>query len=110
MIDNFADTQVLPRKVLNMDETFQKFMNKSLSAQLANGLRDPNHAISARAIIKKNTEILFADFRSDLAMVLGVELTLLVARVYPAMPFQAMNHLRHQYQQRGERKIKRMIT
>ena len=49
MIDNFADAQVLPRKVLNVDETVQKFMNKSLSAQLANGLRDPNRAISARA-------------------------------------------------------------
>ena len=49
MIDNCADAQVLPRKVLNVDETVQKFMNKSLSAQLANGLRDPNHAIFARA-------------------------------------------------------------
>ena len=55
-IDNFADAlQVLARKVLNMDESFQ------------------NHAISARAIIKQDPNMAFAEFRADLATILGCQ-------------------------------------
>ena len=71
-IDDFPDAlQVLARKVLNVDESFQKVMNKSLNAQLANGLKDPNHTISARAIMKQDPNIAFAEFRADLATILG---------------------------------------
>ena len=49
-IDDFADVlQLLARKVLNVDPSFQAFMNKSLCQQLANGLKDPSHSISARS-------------------------------------------------------------
>ena len=71
-IDDYADTlQVLAHKVLNVDASFQKLMNKSLNAQLANGLKDPNHAISARAIIKQDPNIPFTNFWADLANILG---------------------------------------
>ena len=71
-IDDFPDAlQVLARKVLNVDESFQKVMNKSLNAQLANGLKGLNHAISARAIMKQDPNIAFAEFRADLATILG---------------------------------------
>ena len=58
------------RKVLNIDNGFQKVMTKFLKAQLANGLRDSNHAIYARAIIKQDPEISFTDFRSTLTTIL----------------------------------------
>ena len=39
-VDDFADVlQLLARKVLNVDPSFQTFMNKSLCQQLANGLK-----------------------------------------------------------------------
>ena len=56
-----------------MDESFQKVMNKSLNAQLANGLKDPSHAISARAIIKQDPNMAFAEFRADLATIFGCQ-------------------------------------
>ena len=71
-IDDFADVlQLLARKVLNVDPSFQTFMNKSLCQQLANGLKDPGHGISARSILNQQPDIQFASFRSDLANILG---------------------------------------
>ena len=46
-------------------------MNKSLCQQLANGLKDPGHGISARSILNQQPDIQFASFRSDLANILG---------------------------------------
>ena len=67
-VDDFADVpQLLARKVLNVDPSFQTFMNKSLCQQLANGLKDPGHGISARSILNQQPDIQFASFRSDLA-------------------------------------------
>ena len=71
-VDDFADVlQLLARKVLNVDPSFQTFMNKSLCQQLANGLKDPGHGISARSILNQQLDIQFASFRSDLANILG---------------------------------------
>ena len=71
-VDDFADVlQLLARKVLNVDPSFQAFMNKSLCQQLANGLKDPSHSISARSILNQLPEVQFAVFRSDLANILG---------------------------------------
>ena len=71
-VDDFADVlQLLAHKVLNVDPSFQTFMNKSLCQQLANGLKDPGHGISARSILNQHPEIQFAVFRSDLANILG---------------------------------------
>ena len=62
---------MLARKVLNVYPSFQTFMNKSLCQQLANGLKDPGHGISARSILNQQPDIQFASFRSDLANILG---------------------------------------
>ena len=71
-VDDFANVlQLLARKVLNVDPSFQAFMNKSLCQQLANGLKDPSHSISARSILNQQPEIQFTVFRSDLANILG---------------------------------------
>ena len=71
-VDDFADVlQLLTRKVLNVNPSFQTFMNKSLCQQLANGLKDPGHGISARSILNQQPDIQFASFRSDLANILG---------------------------------------
>ena len=71
-VDDFADVlQLLARKVLNVDPSFQTFMNKSLCQQLANGLKDTGHGISARSILNQQLDIQFASFRSDLANILG---------------------------------------
>ena len=71
-VDDFADVlQLLARKVLNVDPSFQAFMNKSLCQQLANGLKDPSHSISVRSILNQQPEVQFAVFRSDLANILG---------------------------------------
>ena len=71
-VDDFADIlQLLARKVLNVDPSFQAFMNKSLCQQLANGLKDPSHSISARSLLNQQPEAQFAVFRSDLANILG---------------------------------------
>ena len=71
-MDDFVDVlQLLARKVLNVDPSFQTFMNKSLCQQLANGLKDPGHGISARSILNQQPDIQFASFRSDLANILG---------------------------------------
>ena len=71
-VDDFADVlQLLARKVLNVDSSFQAFMKKSLCQQLANGLRDPSHSISARSLLNQQLEVQFAVFRSDLANILG---------------------------------------
>ena len=71
-VDDFADVlQLLAHKVLNVDPSFQTFMNKSLCQQLANGLKDPGHGISARSILNQQPDIQFASFRSDLANMLG---------------------------------------
>ena len=71
-VDNITDVlQLLERKVLNVDPSFQTFMNKSLCQQLANGLKDPGHAISTRSILNQQPDIQFASFRSDLANILG---------------------------------------
>ena len=53
-VDDFADVlQLLASKVLNVDPFFQTFMNKSLCQQLAKGLKDPGHGISARSILNQ---------------------------------------------------------
>ena len=71
-VDDFADVlQLLACKVLNVDPSFQTIMNKSLCQQLANGLKDPGHGISARSILNQQPDIQFASFRSDLANILG---------------------------------------
>ena len=71
-VDDFADVlQLLARKILNVDPSFQNLLNKSLCQQLANGLKDPSHGISARQILKQQLEISFVVFRSDLANILG---------------------------------------
>ena len=71
-VDDFADVlQLLVRKVLNVDPSFQAFMNKSLCQQLANGLKDPSHSISARSLLNQQPEVQFPVFRSDLANILG---------------------------------------
>ena len=71
-VDNFEDVlQLLACKVLNVDLSFQTFMNKSLCQQLANSLKDPGHGISARSILNQQPDIQFASFRSDLANILG---------------------------------------
>ena len=71
-VDDFANVlQLLTCKVLNVDPSFQAFMNKSLCQQLANGLKDPSHSISARSILNQQPEVQFAVFRSDLANILG---------------------------------------
>ena len=71
-VDDFADVlQLLAHKGLNVDPSFQTFMNKSLCQQLANGLKDPSHGISARSILNQEPDIQFASFRSDLANILG---------------------------------------
>ena len=71
-VDDFADVlQLLACKVLNVDPSFQAFMNKSLCQQLANSLKDPSHSISARSILNQQPEVQFAVFRSDLANILG---------------------------------------
>ena len=71
-VDDFADVlQLLAHKVLNVDPSFQTFMNKSLCQHLANGLKDLGHGISARSILNQQLDIEFASFRSDLANILG---------------------------------------
>ena len=71
-VDDFADVlQLLARKILNVDPSFQNLLNKSLCQQLANGLKDPSHGISARQILKQQPDISFVVFRSDLANILG---------------------------------------
>ena len=71
-VDDFADVlKLLARKVLSVNPSFQMFMNKSLCQQLANGLKDPGHGISARSILNQQPDIQFASFRSDLANILG---------------------------------------
>ena len=71
-VDDFADVlQLLALQVLNVDPSFQMFMNKSLCQQLANGLKDPGHGTSARSILNQQPDIQFASFRSDLANILG---------------------------------------
>ena len=53
-VDDFADVlQLLARKILNVDPSFQVLLNKSLCQQLANGLKDASHGISARQILKQ---------------------------------------------------------
>ena len=67
-VDDFMDVlHLLAHKVLNVNLSFQTFMNKSLCQQLANGLKDPGHGISARSILNQQPDIMFASFRSDLA-------------------------------------------
>ena len=70
--DDFANVlQLLASKVLNVNPSFQTFMNKSLCQQLTNGLKDPGHGISARSILNQQPDIQFTSFRSDLANILG---------------------------------------
>ena len=80
-VDDFADVlQLLARKVLNVDPSFQTFMNKSLCQQLANGLKDPGHGISAKSILNQQPDIQFASFRSDLANILGCRIRMAGAK------------------------------
>ena len=80
-MDDFANVlQLLAHKVLNVDPSFQTFMNKSLCQQLDNGLKDPGHGISARSILNQQPNIQFASFRSDLANILGCHIRMAGAK------------------------------
>ena len=80
-VDDFADVlQLLAHKVLNVDPSFQAFMNKSLCQQLANVLKDPSHSISARSLLNQQLEVQFAVFRSDLANILGCRIRVVGAK------------------------------
>ena len=80
-VDDFADVlQLLACKVLNVDPSFQTFMNKSLCQQLANSLKDPGHGISARSILNQQPDIQFVTFRSDLANILGCRIRMAGAK------------------------------
>ena len=71
-VNDFADVlQLLARKILNINPSFQVLLNKSLCQQLANGLKDSSHGISARQILKQQPKISFVAFHSDLANILG---------------------------------------
>ena len=71
-VDDFVDMlQLLARKILNVNPSFQTLLSKSLCQQLANGLKDQSHGISARQILKQRPDIQFVAFRSDLANILG---------------------------------------
>ena len=71
-VDDFADMlQLLARKILNVDPSFQTLLNKSLCQQSANGLRDQSHGISAGQILKQQPDIQIIAFHSDLANILG---------------------------------------
>ena len=102
-VDDFADVlQLLARKVLNVDPSFQAFMNKSLCQQLANGLKDPSHSISARSLLNQQPEVQFAVFRLSLvaAFVRSGQ------RVHFAMPQGRQNHLRPLYLRNAEKQRK----
>ena len=80
-VDDFVDVlRLLARKVLNVNPSFQTFMNKSLCQQLANGLKDPGHGISARSILNQQPDIQLASFRSDLANILGCRIRITEAK------------------------------
>ena len=99
-MDDFADVlQLLARKVLNVDPSFQMFMNKLLCQQLANGLKDPGHGISARSILNQQWDIQFASFRSDLANILGCAFVPLGLKAHSAMPQWCQSHLKPLYPQ-----------
>ena len=77
-------------------------MNKSLCQQLANGLKDPGHGISARSILNQHKDIQFASFRSDLANILGCRIhtagakgTLCNAAMVPESPETPVPTKRH---------------
>ena len=55
-------------------------MNKSLCQQLANGLKDPSHSISARSLLNQQPEVQFTVFRSDLANILGCRVRVVGAK------------------------------
>ena len=93
---------MLAHKVLNVDPSFQMFMNKSLCQQLANGLKDPGHSISASSILNQQPDIQFASFRSDLANILGCRIhavgakgTLCNATLVPESPETPVPAKRH---------------
>ena len=97
-VDDFADVlQLLAHKVPNVDPSFQTFMNKSLCQQLANGLKDPGHGISARSILNQQPDIQFASFRSDLANILGCRIHTTGPKVHSVMPQWCQSHLKPLY-------------
>ena len=98
-VDDFVDVlQLLAHKVLNVDPSFQTFMNKSLCQQLANGLKDPWHGISARSILNQQPDIQFASFRSDLANILGCHVRTTGPKAHSVMPQWRQSHLKPLYQ------------
>ena len=108
-IDDFAYVlQLLACKVLNVDPSFQAFMNKSLCQQLANGLKDPSHSISARSPLNQQPEVQFTVFRSDLANILGLGAAFVRSgqRVHFAMRQRRQNHLRPLYLRNAEKQRK----
>ena len=97
-VNNFADVlQLLARKVLNVNPSFKTFMNKSLYQQLANGLKDPGHCISARSILNQQPNIQFASFRS--ANILGCHVCTIGAKAHSVMPQWCQSHLKPPYPQ-----------
>ena len=94
-VDDFADVlQLLARKVLNVDPSFQAFMNKSLCQQLANGLKDPSHSISAKSLLNQQPEVQFAVFSQTWLTFLVAAFVWSGQRVHFAMPQWRQNHLR----------------
>ena len=81
-------------------------MNKSLCQQLANGLKDPSHSISARSLLNQQPEVQFAVFRSDLANILGCRVRAAGQRVHFAMPQWCQNHLRPLYLRNSKKQRK----
>ena len=105
-VDDFADVlQLLARKVLNVDPSFQAFMNKSLCQQLANGLKDTSHSISARSLLNQQPEVQFAVFRSWLTF-LAAAFVRSGQRLHFAMPQWHQNHLRPLYLRNAEKQRK----
>ena len=78
-------------------------MNKSLCQQLANGLKDPSHSISARSLLNQQPEVQFAVFRSDLANILGCHVRAVGAKGALCMPQWRRNHLRPLYPRNAEK-------
>ena len=104
-IDDFVDVlQLLARKVLNVDPSFQAFMNKSLCQQLANGLKDPSHSISARSILNQQPEIQFAVLGQTWPISLVAAFVQSRQRVLFAMPQWHQNHLKPLYLQNAAKR------
>ena len=70
--DDFADSlQTLARKVLSVNDDFQKEVENALKVQFANGLKDLSHQVQARGMLLANPTIPFVKFKMELGRILG---------------------------------------